>query len=420
MATPPPPSAPKLPPGAKLPAKPPGSVQMPQMPAGTNIPKQTINVGAAMGAARLTSKAPASPVPAAPAPGGVSNPNLKVTQGKIKKETMRISLPPKPGSQPGKPVAALGGVKPAPPKPVAAVPPAPKPPSGPLSELNVTRPMGGANPNLSTPKPQPAQPGFNFPAPAAKPAVTETTNIQAQEEPTAMIPGGPVVPKPKATAPKPTAPAAPAVPAVPPTPAPSPAAQTKILDKPAPAPAPPKPPSPVAPKAPAAPSAPTTPLQKSAPPQVAPAAAGGMKMPLQGAKAKTESIQSPPTPPRPAAPAPVPKKAVTQQLSVGPKGAPPQVPAGTGLKPPAPAVGGPKPAAPAPAPASPAPAKQAPPKQAPLGSKAAPPAAAGKQPARVEAPAAGGGGGGNALAIVAGLISLISAAVILAGFFDIL
>ena len=119
MATPPPPSAPKLPPGAKLPAKPPGSVQMPKMPAGMDIPKQTINVGAAMGAARLTAKAPAAPAGGAPAPGGVSNPNLKVTQGKIKKETMRISLPPKPGSQPGKPLSAFGGKPSAPPAPAA-------------------------------------------------------------------------------------------------------------------------------------------------------------------------------------------------------------------------------------------------------------------------------------------------------------
>ncbi len=213
MATPPPPK-PNLPPGAQLPAKPPAGVQMPQMPKGAGIPRQTINIGAARTAARVTSQAAKSPAPratqitplAAPkAPSSVTNPRMKITQGKIKKETMRISLPPKPGAaSPGKPVTAF------------KAPPKAQLPAEDAPTLNVTRPMGlgtqGQIPKPAAPKP-PLSPAMMQASEAPTALIDEEPEVNA-EKPTERIPGGPPAPTGFSPPPKPpvTTPPKPAMP----------------------------------------------------------------------------------------------------------------------------------------------------------------------------------------------------------------
>jgi len=82
MATPPFPPNPNVPSGAKLPMPPPsGIAQKPIMPAGMVMPRETINIHAQEGS------------------------DLKTTQKKLKKETMRISLPPRPSG--GQPMGAI-------------------------------------------------------------------------------------------------------------------------------------------------------------------------------------------------------------------------------------------------------------------------------------------------------------------------
>ncbi|NJK92927.1 MAG: hypothetical protein HC904_14560, partial [Blastochloris sp.] len=209
MATPPFPPNPNLPSGAKLPTQPPSGVaQKPILPPGALIPKETININAQGG------------------------PNLKTTQKKLKKETMRISLPPKPGQ--GQPMSAIPA---APARPAAPINPL-KPPTGatPVAPsankmmMSVTRPIGitpsaaaAVTPGAANPveAPTAAIPSGSFaprmaapPVPAPKPVNTSATT--APLTPPAMAaPSAPIKPVVAAAAPAPARPMMPTVPIAP-------------------------------------------------------------------------------------------------------------------------------------------------------------------------------------------------------------
>jgi collagen type IV alpha len=238
-----PPPQPPLPPGAQLPVKPPAAPQRPSIDV-SDI-RQTVNIGVVKQAARISSLAPKIPVAPKAAmvvkpvglgvpklPGGVMNPNMKVTQGKIKKETMRINLPPKPGA--GAPMSALPMPKGGPvssetaalgvTRPLGA--PKVKPPSGPVQ----TQMVEGLASSKAPPMPKPVKPFFtakpvaptekikpaslNLAPKAAAPAgMSKQAGFQFDtgEAPTAIIPPGTLpaeepAPQPAAAAlaPKPT------------------------------------------------------------------------------------------------------------------------------------------------------------------------------------------------------------------------
>ena len=339
--TPPPPPNPNLPPGAKLPVPPPapGAVQRPVMPGGAAVPNKTVNISA--------------PVPSFVPPNPVAK--------QLKKETMRISLPPKPaGPQAG---SAIPGI----------VPPG-APGAGRPAALNVTRPLGAAPKPFNPPPAIPKAPGMPTPT-----ATVPVSNVP----PKPAIPAAPAAPVAGAGMPKAPIPGASVVPAAPTSTTvlpkapgvvpPAPPAQVGGLPKPptpvAPVGVPPKPsipgvpagvpPKPAIPGVPAAPAAPAAGLPK------APVVPGTAPKPVE-AKSKTSVLTPPPA------------KAA---------GVPP-------------VVGGAKPEI------KPAPTPQ--PKPAPT-------------PAPVKAPApAQEAGGGTGLAVAVAVIAVISLAINLLGWLDII